>query len=78
MADPTQVEYANYQDQIHDVTDGGYDDQHTPEDVVPVLDEDDIAAARTPKTLPDQPPFPGGPEDTFFMFSYANHVALRL
>jgi hypothetical protein len=29
---------------------------------MPVLDHDDIVAAITPKTLPNQPPFPGGPD----------------
>jgi len=67
----------NYQDQIHDATDGGYDQQHILEDVVPILDQDDIAAATAPKTLPDQPPFPGGPEDTSLLASYANHVHCR-
>lgn len=39
VVDLTQVEYLNYQDHIHhDVTDGGYDDQHIPDDVVPVLE----------------------------------------
>jgi len=28
VVDPTQVEYLNYQDQIHDATDGGYHEQH--------------------------------------------------
>jgi len=57
------VEYVNYQDQIHDATDGGYDDQHIPEDDVLVLDADDIVVATASATLPDQPPLPGGPED---------------
>ena len=79
MVDPTQVEYLNYQDEIHhDATDGGYDDQHIPDDVLLVLDQDDIAAATTPATLPDQAPFLGGPEDTSMLASYANHVALPL
>jgi len=52
------VEYLNFQDEIHhDATDGGYDQQHIP-------DQDDIAASAAPTTLPLQPPFPGGLEDT--------------
>jgi len=32
VVDPSQVEYLNYQDQIHhDVIDGGYDQDHIPE-----------------------------------------------
>ena len=32
VVDPTQVEYLNFQDEIHhDATDGGYDHQHIPE-----------------------------------------------
>ena len=32
VVDPSQVEYLNYQDEVHhDVTDGGYDQQHIPE-----------------------------------------------
>ena len=73
------MKYLNYQDEIHhDATDGGYDDEHIPEDDVPVLDQDDIAATTTPMTLPDQPPFPGGPEDTSLLASYASHVILPL
>jgi hypothetical protein len=76
---PTQVEYLNYHDQIHhDATNDGYDDQHISDDVVPVLDQDDIAEASTPATLPDQPPFLGGPKDASLLFSYANHVTLPL
>jgi len=71
VVDPTQVEYVNYQDQIHDATDCEYDDQHISKDVVPVLDVDDIAAQTTPTTLPDQPLFPGGPLDTYLLSSYA-------
>ena len=79
VVDPTQAEYLDYQDQVHhDVTDGGYDDQHIPDDVVPVMDQDDIAATAAPTVLPDHPPFPGGPEDTSLLASYANHVALPL
>jgi len=49
MVDPTQVEYLNYQDEMHhDAIDGGYDDHHILEDVVPVLDQDDIAATTAP------------------------------
>jgi hypothetical protein len=76
VVDPTQ--YLNYQDQIHDDTDGGYDDQHIPKDVVPTVDADDIAAETGPSTLPDQPPFPGGPLDTTLLSSYVKHVKLRL
>jgi len=78
VVDPTQVAYVNYQDQIHDATDGGYDDQHIREDVVHVLAADDIAAQTAPTTLPDQPPFPGGPLDTSLLSSYVEHVALPL
>jgi len=79
VVDPTQVEYLNYQDEMHhDVIDGGYDDQHILDDVVPVLDQDDIAEATTLSTLPNQAPFPGGPEDTSLLVSYANHVTLPL
>jgi len=78
VVDPIQVEYLNYQDQIHDAKDGGYDQQHIPEDAVPVLDHDDIAAATARETLPDLAPFPGGPEDTSLLASYVNHVALPL
>jgi hypothetical protein len=54
VVDPTQVEYLNYQVQIHHhATVGGYDDQHISDDVVPVFDQNDIAAAPTPATLPD-------------------------
>ena len=66
------MEYLNYQDQVHhDVTDGGYDQQHIP-------DEDDIAATAAPAVLPLEPPFPGGPKNISLMHSYANHVALPL
>ena len=75
VVNPTQVEYVNYQDQIHDVTDGGNDNQHILEDDLPVLDADDIVAAKALVTLPDQPPFPGGPEDTSLLSSYVEHVA---
>jgi len=40
--DPSQ--YLNYQYQVHDATDGGYDDHHISDDDVPILDVDDIAA----------------------------------
>jgi len=71
---------------MYTVTDGGYDDQQFSnggdvqqgEDVVPILDEDDIATQTAPHTLPDQPPFPGGPLDISLLSSYASHVALRL
>ena len=79
MVDPIQVEYLNYQDQVHhNVTDGRYDDQHIPDDVVPMMDQNDIAATATPAALPLQPPFPGGSEDTSLLHSYAYHVALPL
>jgi len=53
------VEYLNYQDQVHhDVTDGGYDQDHIPEQQH-ILDQDDIAAAATPTVSPLEPPFPG-------------------
>jgi len=58
------VEYLNYQNQIHDTSDGGYGEQHISDgghvqqgegedDVVPVLNADDIAAQTTPHVLPD-------------------------
>jgi len=89
IVDPTQVECLNYQDQIHDATDGGYDEQHIPDgggvqqgevedEEVPVLDADDIATHTTLEILPDQSPSPEGPLDTSLLFSYAEHVALRL
>jgi len=53
VVDLTQVEYLNYQDQIHEAHDGGYDQQHILKDDVPQLDQDDIAAATVPETLPD-------------------------
>jgi len=71
-------QYLNYHDQVHDATGGGYDDEHIPDDVVPILDADDIAAQTTPQVLPDQPPFPSGPLDTTLLSSYVEHVALRL
>lgn len=82
--DPTQ--YLNYQDQVYDTTDGGYDNQQFSdgdnvqqgEDVVPQLDEDDLASQATPKQLPDQPPFPGGPLNISLLSSYALHFALPL
>lgn len=77
VVDPTQVEYLNYQDQVHhDVTDCGYDQQHIPEQHIP--DQDDIAAVAAPTVLPLKPPFPGGPENISLLHSYANHVALPL
>ncbi|XP_039690598.1 protein MAIN-LIKE 1-like [Medicago truncatula] len=76
--DQTGVEYLNYQDQVHhDVTDGGYDQDHIPQQQ-DAVDEDDIAAAAAPKVLPTDPPFPGGPEDLSLLHSYADHVALSL
>ena len=78
VVDPSQVEYLNYQDQVHhDVTDGGYDQDHISEQQH-IPDEDDIAAAATPALLPLEPPFPGGPENISLLHSYANHVALPL
>jgi len=72
------VEYLNYQDQIHhDVTDGGYDQDHIPEQQHRP-NEDDIAAAATPAVLPSEPPFLGGPENIFLLHSYVNHVTLPL
>ena len=81
MVDPNQkVEYLNYQDQVHhDVTDGGYGQQHILEQHIPgqhIPDQDDIAAA--PSTLPLQSPFPGEPENISVLHSYVNHVALPL
>jgi len=79
VVDPTQeVEYLNYQDQVHhDVTDGGYDQDHIPEQQH-IPDEDDIAAAAAPAVLPLKPPFPGGPENISLLHSYAKHVTLPL
>lgn len=45
---------------------------------MPELDTDDIAAQTAPEILPDQPPFPRGPAYTSLLFSYADHVPLRL
>jgi len=78
VVDQTQVEYLNYQDQIHDATDGGYNQQHILEHFIPVLDQDDIAAASAPEMLPDQPAFLEGPKDASLLSSYAEHVALPL
>jgi hypothetical protein len=58
--------YLNYQDWVHDATNGGYDDQQFSDggdvqqgkDVVSILEEDDLLAQETPQQLPDQPPFP--------------------
>jgi len=72
------VEYLNYQDQVHhNVTDGGYDQDHIPEQQHRP-DDDDITAAAAPTVLPLEPPFPGGPENISLLHSYANHVALPL
>jgi len=87
VEDPTQ--YMNYQDELHDAIDGGYDSQQfldlveggdvqQGEDVVPRPDVDDIAAQEAPKQLPEVPPFPGGPTDISVLSSYASHVALPL
>nr|ABD32773.1 hypothetical protein MtrDRAFT_AC151522g16v2 [Medicago truncatula] len=77
VVDPSQqVEYLNYQDQVHhDVTDGGYDQDHIPEQQH-VGDDDNIAAAAAPEVLHVDPSFPGGPDDLSLLHSYANHVAL--
>jgi len=52
VVDPTQeVEYLNFQDEIHhDATYGGYDQQHIPVQHIP--DQDEIAATAAPTTLP--------------------------
>ena len=72
------MEYLNYQDQVHhDVTDGGYDQDHIPEQQHRP-DDDDIDAAAAPAVLPLEPPFPGGPENISLLHSYAKHVALPL
>ena len=76
----------NYQNQVHDATDGGYDDQHIPdhgdiqqgEDDVPQLDDDDLAAEVAPEQSPDVPPFPGGPLNLSLLSDYASHVALPM
>ncbi|XP_039687058.1 protein MAIN-LIKE 1-like [Medicago truncatula] len=79
VVDPSQqVEYLNYQDQVHhDVTDGGYDHDHIPQQQH-VGDDDDIAAAAAPEVLPVDPLFPGGPADLSLLHSYVSHVALPL
>jgi len=59
VVDPTH-EYLNYQD-VHDVTDGGYDEQYMPEQQH-IPDDDDIAVAVAPEVLPVDPPFLGEPE----------------
>jgi len=72
------VEYLNYQDQVHhDVIDGGYDQDHIPEQQHRP-DDDDIAAAAALAVLPLEPPFPVGPENISLLHSYAKHVALPL
>ena len=75
MVDPTH-EYLNYQD-VHDVTDGGYDEQYMLEQQH-IPDDDDIAATVAPEVLHVDPPFPGGPEILSLLHSYAKHVALPL
>lgn len=79
VVDPSrQMEYLNYQDQVHhDVTDGGYDQDHILQQQH-VGDDDDIAAAAAPEVLLVDPPFLGGPTDLSLLHSYANHVALPL
>ncbi|KEH21109.1 transmembrane protein, putative [Medicago truncatula] len=78
VVDPSVVEYLNYQDQVHhDMTDGGYDQDHIPQQQH-VGDDNDIAAAAAPEVLPVDPPFPGGPADLSLLHSYASHVALPL
>jgi len=69
-------EYLNYQD-VHDVTDGGYDEQYMPEQQH-IPDDDDIAATVVPEVLLLDPPFPGGPETLSLLHSYVRHVALPL
>jgi hypothetical protein len=79
VVDLTQeVEYLNYQDQVHhDVTDGGYDQDHISEQQH-IPDDDDIAAAAAPTVLPLEPAFPGGPKNISLLHSYAMHVTLPL
>ena len=78
VVDPSEVEYLNYQDQVHhNVTDGGYDQDHIPEQQHRP-DDDDIAAAAAPVVLPLEPPFPRGPENISMLHLYAKHVALPL
>jgi len=52
----------------HDVTDGGYDQQHIPEQQH-IPDQDDIAAAAAPTVLRLEPPFPEGPENISLLHS---------
>nr|ABN09180.1 IMP dehydrogenase/GMP reductase, putative [Medicago truncatula] len=79
LFDQSELEYLKYQDQVHhDVTDGGYDQDHIPQQQHVGDDDDDIAAAPAPEVLPVDPPFPGGPADLSLLHSYANHVALLL
>jgi len=78
VVDPSQVEYLNYQDQVHhDVNDGGLDQQHIPEQQH-IPDQDGIAAAAAPTMLHLEPPFPGRLENISLLHSYAKHVALPL
>jgi len=76
VVDLSELEYLNYQDQVHhDVTDGGYDQDHIPEQQYRP-DNDDIAAAAALSVLPLEPPFPGEQKNISLLHSYANHVAL--
>ncbi|RHN70599.1 hypothetical protein MtrunA17_Chr3g0137281 [Medicago truncatula] len=77
VVDPSQqVEYLNYQDQVHhDVTDGGYDQDHILEEQH-IADDDDIAAAAALEVLPVDPPFPRGPEDLSLLHSYVKHPSI--
>jgi len=78
VVDPSEVEYLNYQDQVHhDVTDGGYDQDHILEQQHRP-DDDNIAVAAAPAVLPLEPPFRGGPKNISLLHSYAKHVALPL
>jgi len=84
------TQYLNYQDRLHNATNGGYDAQlfddvvegddiqHHGEDEVVEPDEDAFAAEIAPHQLPDLPPFSGGPEDLFVLSSFASHIALPL
>nr|ABD32469.2 IMP dehydrogenase/GMP reductase, putative [Medicago truncatula] len=75
VVDPSQqVEYLNYQDQVHhNVTDGGYDQDHIPEEQH-IADDDDIAATATLEVLPVDPPFPGGHDDLSLLHSYVRKL----
>lgn len=84
---PTQ--YLNYQDQLHDITNCGYDAQQYEEAVEghnighveadALADEDDDYDEATPHPFATEgPPFPRGPNDLSVLSSYTTHVAVSM